>query len=56
MPVTMARINLIKGLGQVLQLAEVWTVDILAEEHKKLDDRTNKTWTTSWFSTRLTGK
>jgi L-fucose isomerase len=56
MPVTMARINLIKGLGPVLQLAEGWTVDIPAEVHKVLDDRTNKTWPTTWFAPRLTGE
>lgn len=56
MPVTMARINTIKGLGPVLQLAEGWTVEIPAEVHKVLDDRTNKTWPTTWFAPRLTGK
>lgn len=56
MPVTMARINLLKGLGPVLQLAEGWTVEIPAEVHKTLDDRTNKTWPTTWFAPRLTGE
>lgn len=56
MPVTMARVNLIKGLGPVLQLAEGWTVDIPADVHKILDDRTNKTWPTTWFAPRLTGE
>jgi L-fucose isomerase len=56
MPVTMARINLIKGLGPVLQLAEGWTVEIPADVHKVLDDRTNKTWPTTWFAPRLTGE
>ena len=56
MPVTMARINLIKGLGPVLQIAEGWTVEIPAEVHKILDDRTNKTWPTTWFAPRLTGE
>lgn len=56
MPVTMVRINLIKGLGPVLQLAEGWTVDIPVDVHKKLDDRTNKTWPTTWFAPRLTGE
>jgi len=55
MPVTMARVNLIKGLGPALQLAEGWTVDIPADVHKVLDDRTNKTWPTTWFAPRLTG-
>ena len=56
MPVTMARVNLVKGLGPVLQLAEGWTVEIPAEVHKILDDRTDKTWPTTWFVPRLTGK
>ncbi len=56
MPVTMVRINLVKGLGPVLQLAEGWTVEIPSEVHKVLDDRTNKTWPTTWFAPRLTGE
>lgn len=56
MPITMARINLIKGLGPVLQLAEGWTVEIPKEVHKVLDDRTDKTWPTTWFAPRLTGE
>ncbi len=56
MPVTMARINLVKGLGPVLQLAEGWTVEIPADVHKTLNERTDKTWPTTWFTPRLTGK
>lgn len=56
MPVTMARINLIKGLGPVLQLAEGWTVDIPANVHNILNERTSKTWPTTWFAPRITGK
>lgn len=56
MPVTMSRINLIKGLGPVLQIAEGWTVEIPEDIHKVLDDRTNKTWPTTWFAPRLTGE
>lgn len=56
MPVTMIRVNLVKGLGPVLQLAEGWTVDLPAEVHKALDDRTNKTWPTTWFAPKLTGE
>jgi L-fucose isomerase len=56
MPVTMSRINLVKGLGPVLQIAEGWTVEIPEEVHKVLDDRTNKTWPTTWFAPRLTGE
>lgn len=54
MPCTMARLNLIKGLGPVLQIAEGWTVDIDPAIHKILDDRTDKGWPTTWFVPRLT--
>ena len=54
MPCTMSRINLIKGLGPVLQIAEGWTVDIQPEVHKILNERTDKTWPTTWFAPRLT--
>lgn len=56
MPITMLRINLVKGVGPVLQLVEGWTVEIPTEVHKILDDRTNKTWPTTWFAPRLTGE
>ncbi len=56
MPVTMSRVNLVKGLGPVLQIAEGWTVEIDTEIHKILDERTNPTWPTTWFAPRLTGK
>lgn len=56
MPVTMARINLIKGLGPVLQLAEGYTVDIPQDVHDILDQRTNQTWPTTWFVPNLTGE
>jgi L-fucose isomerase len=55
MPVTMSRINLVKGLGPVLQIAEGWTVDLPAKVHKVLDERTDPTWPTTWFVPRLTG-
>lgn len=53
MPVTMSRLNLVKGLGPVLQIAEGWTVDIDPEIHKVLDRRTDPTWPTTWFVPRL---
>jgi len=55
MPVTMSRLNLIKGLGPVLQLAEGWTVDLPADVYELLNERTNPTWPTHWFVPRLTG-
>jgi L-fucose isomerase len=56
MPMTMSRINLVKGLGPVLQLAEGWTVDLPAAVHEQLNERTNPTWPTHWFTPRLTGR
>lgn len=53
MPVTMSRINIIKGLGPVLQIAEGWTVSLPVEVHEILDERTDKTWPTTWFVPRL---
>ncbi|MCM1137300.1 MAG: L-fucose isomerase [Duncaniella sp.] len=53
MPVTMMRLNLIKGLGPVLQIAEGWTVDVDPEINKALDMRTDPTWPTTWFVPRL---
>lgn len=53
MPTTMVRLNLVKGLGPVLQLAEGWTVDVDPEIHAKLNMRTDPTWPTTWFVPRL---
>ncbi|NQX55992.1 L-fucose isomerase [Pedobacter panaciterrae] len=55
MPVTMCRLNLVKGLGPVLQIAEGWTVDLPENVHKVLDERTDRTWPTTWFVPRLNG-
>ena len=55
MPVTMSRLNLVKGLGPVLQIAEGWTVEIQEDVHKKLNERTDKTWPTTWYAPKLTG-
>jgi L-fucose isomerase len=56
MPVTISRVNLVKGLGPVLQLAEGWTVELPQKMNRILTDRTNPTWPTTWFAPRLTGK
>lgn len=55
MPVTMSRINLVAGVGPVLQLAQGWTVDLPPEVHRVLDQRTDPTWPTHWFVPELTG-
>ncbi|MDR2019754.1 MAG: L-fucose isomerase [Treponema sp.] len=54
-PVTMIRLNLVKGVGPVLQIAEGFTVSLPGEVHDKLDLRTDPTWPTTWFVPRLTG-
>jgi len=56
MPATMSRVNLVKGLGPVLQLAEGVTVDVPQQVHDALDQRTNPTWPTTWFAPRVTGR
>jgi L-fucose isomerase len=53
MPCTMVRLNLVKGLGPVLQIAEGWTVELDPDAHRILDDRTDKGWPTTWFAPRL---
>jgi len=53
MPVTMLRLNRIKGLGPVLQIAEGWTVDLPEKVHQVINERTDKTWPTTWFAPRL---
>ncbi|WP_419886112.1 L-fucose isomerase [Paenibacillus sp. B-A-8] len=54
MPVTMARLNLVKGLGPVLQLVEGHTVELPEDVHHTLDQRTDPTWPTTWFAPKLT--
>ncbi|TNP07645.1 L-fucose isomerase [Bacillus pacificus] len=56
MPVTAARLNLVKGLGPVLQIAEGYTVEIPEEIHDILDGRTDPTWPTTWFVPNITGE
>jgi L-fucose isomerase len=56
MPITMSRINLIDGLGPVLQIAEGYTVELPNVVHEKLNKRTDPTWPTTWFAPVLTGK
>ena len=56
MPATMIRLNLVKGLGPVLQIAEGWTVALPAEVSDKLWKRTDYTWPCTWFAPRCDGK
>ncbi len=56
MPVTMIRLNLVRGLGPVLQIAEGWTVNLPDEVTDVLMERTNPTWPCTWFTPRCDGK
>ena len=56
MPVTMSRLNMVKGLGPVLQIAEGWTADVDPEIFEVLNKRTDPTWPTTWFVPRLCDK
>lgn len=56
MPITMSRINLVKGLGPVLQIAEGYAVDLPEDMAVTLMDRTSPTWPTTWFAPILTGR
>ena len=56
MPCTMIRLNMVKGLGPVMQIAEGWTVSVPEEVTDKLWKRTDYTWPCTWFAPRCTGK
>ncbi len=56
MPITMSRLNLVKGLGPVLQIAEGYSVELPEDIHRALDDRTDPGWPTTWFAPVLTGQ
>jgi L-fucose isomerase len=55
LPMTMCRLNLVKGIGPVLQIVEGWSVELPEDIHTILDERTNPTWPTTWFVPRTTG-
>ncbi len=55
MPVTMCRLNLVKGQGPVLQIAEGWTVELDKEVFEAINERTDRTWPSTFFAPRLTG-
>ena len=53
MPLTMIRLNMVAGVGPTLQIAEGYTCVLPDDIHRVLDDRTDKTWPTTWFAPRL---
>ena len=56
MPMTMIRLNLVKGIGPVVQIAEGWSVNLPDEVTDTLWKRTDYTWPCTWFAPRITGK
>ena len=56
MPVTMVRVNIVEGIGPVIQIAEGYTCTLPDDVHEKLDKRTDPTWPTTWFAPILTGE
>lgn len=56
MPVTMLRVNIIDGIGPVMQIAEGYTADLPDNAHTTIDLRTDRTWPTTWFVPNLTGE
>lgn len=56
MPVTMCRMNLVAGLGPVLQIAEGYTCELPEDVNKTLWDRTDPGWPCTWFAPNLTGE
>ena len=53
MPVTLARVNMVDGIGYTMQIAEGWTVDLPEQVDKILLNRTDPTWPSTWFVPRL---
>lgn len=56
MPMTMSRLNLVKGLGPVLQIAEGYSVDLPDRVHQIINERTDPSWPTTWFAPIVTGQ
>lgn len=56
MPVTMLRVNIIEGIGPVIQIAEGYTANLPDDVHDKIDWRTDPSWPTTWFAPNVTGK
>ena len=56
MPVTMLRVNIVDGIGPVMQIAEGYTVDLPDNAHETIDKRTDYSWPTTWFAPILTGE
>lgn len=56
MPMTMCRLNIVKGVGPVLQIAEGYSVELSEKVYNIINERTDRTWPTTWFAPRITGE
>ncbi len=56
MPLTMVRLNMVKGIGPVIQIAEGWTCEVPEKVFDIINKRTDQTWPTTWFVPRTDGK
>ena len=56
MPITLSRLNMVKGLGPVFQIAEGYTYELPKKVHAVLENRTDPGWPTTWFVPNLTGE
>ena len=56
MPLTMVRLNMVKGVGPVMQIAEGWTCEVPEKVFDIINKRTDQTWPTTWFVPRIDGK
>lgn len=56
MPLTMCRLNIVKGVGPVLQIAEGWSYELGEKAFDIINKRTDRTWPSTFFVPRLTGK
>ena len=54
-PCTMIRLNLVQGLGPVMQIAEGWTIHLPSDVTDTLWKRTDYTWPCTWFAPRCDG-
>lgn len=53
MPVTMIRCNIVEGVGPTLQIMEGYTCVLEDDVHQILDERTDRTWPTTWFAPKI---
>ena len=55
LPVTMMRLNKVKGLGPTLQIVEGYTVDLPRDITDPIEKRTDRAWPSTFFAPRVSG-